>query len=448
MSHEPTFFNRVRKEAGITMKIGIPVIITQLLQMSMNFVDTVMAGRLSALDLAAVAIGSSILLPFLVFGLGSLMAVNPIVAQNYGGRQFNLIGTNARQTLWVSQLIALPCFFAIRNLDFLMVWIGVESVVIPVASGYLKAISWGLFPVMAYGALRYFNEGMSVTRPGMYVALVGTLANIPLNYLLMYGKLGFPELGAVGTGYASAIVYFIMFSSMLAFTWNFRPWKRFDIFGRFRWPDRKYLKELLGIGIPIGVSGAMEVSLFAAVSLLMGAIGTIAVAGHQIAINIAAMAFMIPFGLSLAITARVGQAAGRKKLSEARFKGFVGVGISTLIMCVTALLMLLFPAQITAIYTTDSDVQEMAIQLLFMAAIFQISDGLQVSGFGALRGLKDTKIPMYVNIFAYCIVGLPTAYILGFTLDYGPVGLWIGLIIGLTIAAILHNIRFFRKTGT
>lgn len=412
----------------------------------MNFVDTVMAGRLSALDLAAVAVGSSLLLPFLVFGLGTMMAVNPIVAQNYGSRRFHQIGSNARQMLWLSQIMAIPFFFIVRRLDFVMIWIGVTPEVIPLASGYLNAISWGIFPVMAYGGLRYFGEGMSVSRPGMFVALIGTLANIPLNYLLMYGKLGLPELGAVGTGYASAIVYLIMFLSILTFTWNFKPYRRFGIFEKWRLPEKERLKELVSIGIPIGVSSAMEVTMFAIVSLLMGTIGTIAVAAHQIAINVAAMVFMVPFGLSMAITARVGQAAGKGRTAEARFKGFVGVGICTLFMCMTAVLMILFPEQIISIYTTDQEVVTIAVQLIFMAAIFQISDGLQVGGFGALRGLKDTRIPMYVNIFAYLVVGLTLAWYLGMVRDGGPIGLWTGLIAGLTIAGILHNIRFWQKT--
>jgi multidrug resistance protein, MATE family len=437
---------RIIQEAGTTLKVGLPIILAQLLQMSMNFVDTVMAGRLSALDLAAVAIGSSILLPFLVFGLGTVMAVNPIVAQNFGSRKFSQIGANARQTLWLSQMIALPFFFILRNLEPLMTGIGVTAEVIPVADGYLNAISWGIFPVLAYVALRYFNEGMSVTRPGMYVALIGTIANIPLNYILMYGKLGFPQMGAVGTGYASAVVYLIMFISMFAFTYTFKPYNRFGIFTRFRLPEKKYLMELVSIGTPIGISATMEVSMFAIVSLLMGALGTMAVAGHQIAINFAAMTFMVPFGLSMAITARVGQSIGKGRTGEARFKGFVGVGLCTIFMTFTAILMILFPEFIVAIYTNDKDVADMAVKLLFMAAIFQISDGLQVGGFGALRGLKDTRKPMYVNIFAYIIVGLSLAWYLGIYIEKGPLGLWTGLIVGLTIAGVLHNLRFFYKT--
>lgn len=445
---ESTYRTDIKQEVKTLFRVGLPVIAAQLLQMSMSFVDTVMAGRLSPEDLAAIAVGASVMLPFIVLSMGCMMAVNPIVAQNLGGRRFFQIGKNARQVLWLSQILALPSFFILRNLEIVMVLMDVTEEIIPIATGYLKAISWGIFPVYAYGALRYFNEGLSATRPAMYVALIGTLVNIPANYVLMYGKLGFPQLGAIGTGYASAIVYVVMFAVMLWFTYRFQPYKRFDIFGKFRWPEKKYLKELLQIGVPIGISSTMEVTMFAGVSLLISTISAVAVAGHQVAINFAAMTFMIPFGLSIAITARVGQSIGRRKVAEARFRGYIGVVISTLVMTCTALFMFLFPELITSIYTHDAEVTEIAVQLLYMAAIFQISDGLQVSGFGALRGLKDTKIPMFVNLFAYWVIGLPLAYYLGFIAEYGAPGLWVGLIAGLTIAGILHNIRFYKQTKT
>ena len=441
------FQQEIRREAGSLMKIGFPVIIAQLLQMSMGFVDTVMAGRLSPQDLAAVAVGSSILMPFVVFCMGCMMAVTPTVAQNVGGRELDKIGKNARQVLWLSQILAIPTFFILRNLGLLLPWIQVTQEIIPIADGYLKAISWGIFPIFAYGALRNFNEGLSVTRPAMFVALLGTLVNIPANYVLMFGKLGFPKLGAVGTGYASSIVYVVMFLAIFGFTYSYKSYRRFQIFSKFRWPEKKYLYDLVRIGIPIGASATMEVTMFAVVSLLVSTIGTIAVAGHQVALNFAAMMFMIPFGLSVAITARVGNSIGKKKPGVARFRGFIGIAICCCVMVVTALIILLFPETISSIYTDDPQVREVAVSLLFMAAIFQLSDGLQVSSLGALRGLKDTKIPMIVNFIAYWIIGIPVALYLGFVSDLGAPGLWIGLIAGLTVAGILHTLRFFRRTA-
>lgn len=414
--------------------------------MSLNFTDTIMAGRLSAVDLAAIAVGGSLFLPFMVFSMASILAVNPIVAQNLGARRFHVIGKNVRQALWLSQIFALITFFIIRHISFIMVWMDVSAEIIPVADGYLKAISWGMFPLYGYVALRNFNEGLSVTRPPMFIALIGALINIPANYVLMFGKLGFPQLGAIGTGYASATVYTIMCLSMVLFTANFSSYKRFEIFAKFRWPEKEYLKELLRVGLPIGGSATLEVTMFAAVSLLMGTISTVAVAAHQVAINFAALAYMIPFGISIAVTSRVGQSIGKGNVIEARLRGWVGIGICMVIMMVTATIMILFPEAIVRIYTTDPDVTATALNLIFLAAIFQLSDGFQVSGQAALRGMKDTRIPMLLNIFAYGIIGLPMCYWLGITLGYGPEGMWVGLIIGLTLAAMSHTIRFHVKT--
>ncbi|TYP94121.1 multidrug resistance protein, MATE family [Fodinibius salinus] len=440
--------HNLRKEAGITLKLGLPVIIAQLLQMSMNFVDTVMAGNLSAQDLAAVAVGGAVFIPFMMLAAGILMATTPIVAQLVGARDLNKIGVNARQALWLSLMLAVPVFFIIRNLEFVMHLLNVTPSLIPIAQGYLNAISWGVFGVCGYMTLRFFNEGMSATRPGMYFAMLGVIVNVVANYILMYGKLGFPELGAVGCGYASTIVGYVMFLGMLFFTANHKPYQRFEIFSSLRMPDWKYLKEILQVGVPIGLSSTMEVSMFAIVSLLMGSLSATAVAGHQVAINFSAMTFMVPFGLSTAITTRVGNAIGKNSIYKARHRGYVGIGLATSFMCVTAVIMYLFPELITSIYTQDPAVQDVAVSLLYMAAIFQISDGLQVSGYGALRGLKDTTVPMIVNFIAYWVVGLPLGYYLGIITGIGPQGLWMGLIAGLTIAAILHNIRFYILTKT
>lgn len=412
----------------------------------MNFVDTVMAGNLSAEDLAAVAVGGAVMFPFVMLAAGILMALTPIVAQLIGSRTFEEIGTNARQGLWLSQLLAIPVFLIIRNLEFLMYLMDITPKIIPIAQGYLEAISWGIFPICGYMALRFFNEGLSVTRPAMYFALLGLIINIPGNYVLMYGALGFPELGAVGCGYSSSIVGLVMFIGMFLFTLNHRPYDRFDIFSSFRWPEWNYAKEILRVGIPIGLSSTMEVTMFAVVSLLMGSLSAVAVAGHQVAINFSAMTFMVPFGLATAITTRVGNAMGKGNIHEAQKRGFIGITLASLFMSLTAIIMFTIPDLITSIYTQDEAVREVAIGLLYMAAIFQISDGLQVSGYGALRGLKDTKIPMYVNFVAYWLIGLPLGYYLGITKEIGPQGLWMGLIAGLTVAAILHNIRFYRLT--
>lgn len=436
----------IKKEALKLLSIGSPIIATQLLRMGLNFTDTVMAGNLSATDLAGVAIGNSIYLPITIFCMGILIAINPVVSQLLGSRNFDEIGRNARQMFWLILFLSIPCFFVIRSLDVVMYWMQVTPEIIPLASGYLDAISWGILPFFVYAGVRFFSEGLSVTRPAMYIAIAAIFLNVAANYVFMYGKLGVPAYGAIGAGYATSVVNTISAIVFVAFTYGFRPFKRFHIFTGTTGPKWDYIRELLRIGVPNGISSAMEVLLFASVSLLMGTLSVKAAAAHQIAINVAATMFMIPFGLSMAISQRVGFSLGQGSRTRARFRGFVGITICALIMVCTAMLLFLLPEPIVSIYTNDPEVSTLAVSLLFMAAIFQISDGLQVGGFGALRGLKDTRVPMVVNFISYWIIGFPTGYLLGIHLDFGPQGLWGGLIGGLTVAAILHNYRFNKLT--
>jgi len=438
--------NDIKKEGKKLLQIGSPIIATQLISMGLNFTDTVMAGNLSALDLAAVAIGNAIFMPVAIFCMATLIAINPVVSQFLGARKFDEIGKSARQLLWLILLLSIPAFFLLRNMDIIMYWIEVTPEIVPIADGYLKAISWGTLPLMVYAGIRYFSEGLSVTKPAMYIAIGALILNIGANYVLMYGKLGFPQLGAVGTGYATSIVCLFEAIVFVAFTASFKPFKRFNIFSRTKGPEWKYIRELMRIGFPNGISTSMEILLFATVSLLMGSLSVKAAAAHQIAINVASAMFMIPFGLSMAISQRVGFSIGQGSVDKARFRGFIGIAMCAGFMTLTAMLLFLVPDLIIRIYTQDPEVATLAVSLLFMAAIFQISDGLQVGGFGALRGLKDTRIPMVVNFISYWLIGFPVGYYLGIIKNVGPEGLWIGLICGLTVAAVLHNYRFNKLT--
>jgi multidrug resistance protein, MATE family len=437
---------RLWKEIRILFQIGIPVVIGNLLQISMSVVDTLMAGNLSPGDLAAVAVGGSLFMPVFIFGAGVLMGLSPIVAQHFGRRELPLIGKSTRQAFWLALIISIPSVIVLRSTGPVLKLLNIDPEIIPLTLGYMDAISYGIPFLYLYLALRYFNEGISATRPAMYVGFLGLFFNIIGNYTLMFGKFGFPKLGAVGTGYASSIVMVVMFIALLVYTARKKAYRRFELFSRIRYPERKYIGELLRIGIPIGVSMTMEVTMFAVVGLLMGSLGAFVVAAHQIALNFSSVTFMLAFGLSAAITVRVGQVTGKSGIKDARYSGFVGIVMASVFMCFTALFMYLFPGHIVSVYTDDPGLRELAVQLLYMAAIFQVSDGLQVSGSGALRGLKDTRVPMIVNLIAYWIVGLPLGYYLGIIRDWGPEGLWIGLIAGLTVAAVLHNLRFHKLT--
>lgn len=436
----------IKKESSTLLKLGLPIVGTQLLGMGLNVTDTIMAGNLSAADLAGVAVGNALYFPIALFGMATLVAVNPVVSQFLGGRKFDEIGKSARQMLWLIGFLSIPSFFVVRNLDILMTWTGVDPEIIPLASGYMKSVSWGIPGLFVLAGFRYFSEGLAVTKPPMFIAGGIMLLNIPADYIFMYGKFGLPQLGAVGTGYATTIVQTIGGIAIVLFTMSFKPFKRFHIFAKTKGPEWKYIKELLHVGVPNGISSMMEVLLFASVSVLMGTLSVTASAAHQVTINIAATIFMVPFGLSMAISQRVGMAVGQGSMSNARFRGFLGTGVCAIFMTMTAILIFSIPETIVGIYTNDPEVSKLAVSLVFFAGLFQISDGLQVGGFGALRGLKDTRMPMVFNLISYWVLGFSIGYYLGIELDYGPGGLWIGLISGLSVAAVLHNVRFHLLT--
>jgi MATE family multidrug resistance protein len=437
-----TNLNNRLLESRRTIRLGAPLVAAQLLQMSMGFVDAIMAGQLNAKALAAIAVGASVLSPIMVLVFGTLLVINPIVAQLSGAGQRDRIGTYLWQIFWLSQILVPPFWLLIRNAEGILILFNIQPEIVPTTVGYLNAISWGFPAAYAYFALRYFNDGLGVTKPSMYFGMVAFVVNILGNYAFMYGYWGFPKLGAVGTGVSTAIVWWILGTLMAVFTFRKANRVDFKIPQNFRPPIWNLQKEILHIGVPNGANICIEVSMFAVAALIIGSMGVNAVAAHQITINFASITFMVPLGLSLATTARVGFAIGQNDLPLARGIGFVGVALCGMVMTATALIMLTLPDLIVIMYTKDAEVREIAIKLLFYAAIFQISDGLQVGGLGALRGLKDTRVPTLVNIVAYWMVGIPIGYLLGVHLHWGPEGLWIGLILGLTVAAFLHNWRF------
>jgi MATE family multidrug resistance protein len=440
----------IRTESRELLKLGLPVIGAQLAQIFMSFTDTVMAGNLSAQDLAAVAVGSNLIFPVFLFSLGVLMAVNPMVGHEFGAGNTDNIGAIIRQSLLFSTGLMVLNLILTQNLDWAPARIGIEASLHEKSLGYVKAFGFGVPAALAMITLRYANDGMGKTTPGLVVALIALPCNAFLNWVLMYGKFGFPEMGAVGTGWATAIINWLQFALMAGYCLKAKHLIALQPFKGSWKPDLPKLKELARIGIPSGMSFGLEVSLFALVSLLMGRLGTQAIAAHQIAINVSSITFMVPLGLATAITIRVGQFTGAGKHRAAAFAGRIGIGLSAIIMSGFALLMLTVPHWIARMYTSDVTLILLASGLLQLAGIFQIFDGLQVAGSGALRGLKDTRIPMLVNFFAYWLVGLNLGYWLGFHFGYGAKGLWVGLIAGLTFAGIMHNVRFnyliFRKT--
>ncbi len=424
------------------MILAGPLIANNLAVAGMGFADTVMAGRLGTVDLAAVAVGSSVWAVAFLFGLGVLMAMSPIAAHAVGAGRPGEVGACVRQCLWLSQGLAVVVALMIAGIASSLDDVGIDPSIIPLATRYLYAISWGLPAMFSYLSLRYMSEGVGWTRPIMYAAVIGLTVNVFGNWVFMYGKLGFPAMGAVGCGVASAVAMWVMLGVMIAYIALQPRYRQYRITERFDPPRLVQLKEFLGLGLPIGISVISEAGLFSAVALLMGSLGAAAVAAHQIAINYAATMFMVPLAFHSALTIRVGHTLGRGDPAMARRIGVIGIGMCGIVMMVSATVLLLFRGAIAAFYTTDPGVRELAVSLLAMAMIFQVFDGLQVGAAGALRGYKDTRIPMLLNFGSYWLVAFPLAWYLGVVADRGPVAVWIGLIAGLFLTAATLNARF------
>jgi len=432
-----------------TLQLAIPVVIGMVASFSMNFVDTLMAGRLpdKEIALAGIATGGAVWSAALMFILGVLMALQPVVAQLDGAGRRSEGGAAARQGFWIALVVAIPFVLILRSGGPLLQWMSVGADIVPTAIKYMDAISWGVPAICLVLMLRFFSEGTGYTRPTMYMGLLGVLLNVPLNYVLMFGKFGLPELGAEGCGYATSIVIWAQLLMMFFYTRWHNHFKEFDLFARWDWPQWVAIKRLLRIGLPIGTTIFVEGSLFIGAALLIARLGALPASAHLIAINFSALMFMIPLGLASAVTTRVGNALGREEPEAARYAGLIGLFIVLFTQTVSASVMLLIPEFIVRIYTNDLAITQIAVGLLFYSAIFQYADGIQICAAGALRGLKDTLVPMYINIIAYLLVGLSVGYYLTFNKAMGPAGMWIGMIAGLSIGAVLLLGRFLYKSN-
>lgn len=436
------------QEMRRTLYLALPIIIGQIAGVGMSFVDTVMAGRLGALALAALPIGGAIWMTGVMFAIGILLALNPAVAQLDGAGKYRQVGVVTRQAIWIALGLSVLLLLFMRNVEPVVLWLGIDPQIRPVALGYLDAISWGVPAICLQLVLRYFSEGTGHTQPTMYIGFLGVAANIPLNYIFMYGKLGMPELGAVGCGYATAIVLWLQLLLLWIYTAKHSHFRRFQLYSGFDKPDWGEIRELIRVGLPIAVMISVEGSLFVAAALMIGRLGAVPTAAHGIAINFSSLLFMIPLGLAGAITTRVGNAIGRADPASARYVGINGFVLGLGFQIISATVMFLFAEQIVAMYgNTNPDVSQLAASLIRLAAIFQLSDGVQVCAAGGLRGLKDTKIPMIYTVIAYWAVGMTLAYYLTFTQNMGPAGMWIGMIAGLSVAAMLLGVRFWRSAS-
>jgi len=433
-----------------TLHLALPVIIGQLAVFSMNFIDTVMSGRLPERDisLAALGIGGAVWSSMLMFVLGTLMVVQPSVAQLDGAQRKREAASQTRQALWIALAFSVPFFVLCFFSEPLLTAFRIDPSIVPTAAAYLRAMAWGAPGLCLVLLLRFFSEGTGHTRPTMIYGVAGALLNIPLNYVLMFGKFGFPALGVVGCGIATSIVLWLQFLMLFFYIRTHRYYEPFELMSRLEKPNWPVIRDLLKVGLPIAGAIFVEGSLFVMAALLIGRLGPVPAAAHLIAINFAALMFMIPVGLASAIAIRVGNAVGRRDRDAARYAGQIGVAIILVVQTLSAAAMFLFPEAIVGIYTDDALIAPLAVSLLFYAAVFQYPDGLQMVAAGALRGFKDTRRPVLYMVISFWIIGMTLGYQLTFRGGMGPAGMWVGMIAGLSVAAILMLRRFNHTSRT
>jgi MATE family multidrug resistance protein len=437
---------RARLEARAIAIIALPVIVAQLLQMGMGVADTLMAGRVSALALSAVAMGAAMWFFTVIAGLGLMLALTPIISHHVGANNHPLIREELRQGVWLALALSVFQMLTLLALALLMPWIGIAPEIVSETRHYLLWVVWSLPFTCLYLVPRFLNESMSHTMPMLWTQLLMLPVNVLGNYLLMFGNFGFPEMGAAGAALSTGIAQTIGCLALYTYTLRAPRYARYQLRQRMTRPDWAHIATIVRIGVPISIGMAMESGMFTATALLMGRFGVDTVAGHQIAINIASITFMIPLGISIALTVRVGQALGSGDPVSARYRGRLGIALCGGFMVVSAFLLWLLREWLAGLYTPNAAVITLAAQFLVYAAVFQLVDGLQVGAMGVLRGYKDTKVPMLVTVFGYWVVGMGLSLTLGVFGPMGPAGLWAGLVVGLAVAAVVLNLRFWRLT--
>lgn len=419
-----------------------PILITQCSLFGMTFFDTMMSGHASSNDLVGVGIGASIWMPVFTGLNGILFALVPIVAQLLGAKRKEEVSFAVIQGIYLAatmSIVVVICGYLV--IPHILGSMKLEAEVYRIARDFLIAISFGVLPLFLSTIFRSFIDTLGYTRVTMLITMSALPINILLNYLLIFGKLGFPRLGGVGAGYASAITYWCITLISLYVIQRMKPFKFYHVLSTFYPISFPAWKEQLRIGIPIGIAIFCETSIFALVTLLMSEFNTVTIAAYQIAINFASLLYMIPLSISMALTIAIGFEVGAKRLKDARQYSYIGISIAVFMAIFCAIVLFIFNEQVARLYTEDRAVLALAQEFLIYAIFFQLSDAIAAPIQGSLRGYKDVKVTFIMALISYWIVGLPLGYLLAHYTQFGAVGYWIGLISGLAAGAIGLSIR-------
>ncbi|SFR34736.1 multidrug resistance protein, MATE family [Yoonia tamlensis] len=429
-------------------KLGMPLILSHVAQFAIHMTDTIMLGWYDVTALAASTIASTMFFVIFIVGAGFAQAVTPLVALAAEENDDTQVRRVTRMGLWLSifygVIVTIPFFWA----EDILTAIGQDQSVAQMAHIYLQITIWQMIPALMVMTLKSFLSALEHTAVLLWATVGAAVMNVFVNYALIFGNWGAPELGIRGAAIASITVTLVSVLMLVIYTLRVLP--QFQLFKNFWRSDREILNRVFMLGWPIGLTSLAEGGLFSASAVMMGWIGAIELAAHGIAIQLASLTFMVHIGFSQAATVRAGRALGRKDPVGLRRGGIAAIAMSGVFALATSALFMLFPAFLVGLFI---DPQEQArdlllsvgVQLVMVAALFQIVDGAQVMALGLLRGVQDTTVPMLMATVSYWVIGLPTSYVLAFWLGYGAVGLWTGLVVGLAVAAVLLNLRFWTR---
>ncbi len=444
-----------RTESSKLIQLASPILIGQLAQIGMGVTDTIMAGRYGANDLAAIAIGQSLWLPVFMFFIGLFAASTTLIAHHCGAKNLTGVRDITQQSICLALLGSPLAIILLLQAQAAFVAMGIEEDVTTIANNYLHYLAYGLPAAVCFLTLRSFCEGMKLTRPIMLINLFALACNIPLNYLFIYGKLGFPEMGGAGCGLASALVMWIQLLAALIMATQIPSLKRVALLSSPWWLHWQTIKPILSLGLPIALSTVAEVSLFAVMALLLAPLGAEVIAGHQIALSVSSVTFMLPLSMGMAITIQSGHYLGADQQQRARLSSVIGIVICCALALLSMSTILAYKESIASLYSRDIAIQNIAVSLLFFTAIYQLPDAIQIGSASALRGYCDTRVPLLIILFSYWVISVPVGWSLIYGLDtlwvfenigfdgLGARGMWIGLVCGLSCAALLQSWRLW-----
>lgn len=434
------------------LALAWPMILTNLAQVAMTATDVAMIGRLGSDSLAAGALGSNLYFAPLILGLGLTYATAPMIAAELGRKKHSVrdVRRTVRQGLWLSVLASIPIWILLWNSKAILLAMGQDPALSEQAAVYVRTLQWAILPFYGYIVLRSFISALERPRWALVIMVASVALNGLLNWILIFGKLGFPAYGIAGSGAATSISTLFMFIGMVVVVAVHPKFRRYALFGRFWRSDWPRFWTLLKLGAPIAGILAFEVTIFNAAAFLMGLIGASALAAHAIALQVASVTFMVPLGIGQAVTVRVGLAYGANNSEGISRAGWVAYAMGVSFMAVMAIVMFAFPHLLIAAFIDTSDpknavVVGLAVTFLAFAALFQIVDGAQAVAAGMLRGLQDTKVPMLYAAIGYWGIGLPLGALLAFRFGFAGSGIWIGLFTGLAVVAVLLLYRWLQR---